>query len=117
MARKVPLKLLVAGKGNPQAYLALAERLGMKGRLSFVGVWPRIEELYAISDVFVLPTIYDPFANACLEAMASGLPVITTASNGASELIVDGCHGFILSDPTDHHGLGARILDLADPDR
>ncbi|MGH7412009.1 MAG: glycosyltransferase family 4 protein [Candidatus Methylomirabilis sp.] len=117
MARKVPLRLLVAGKGNPQAYLALAERLGMEGRLSFIGVWPRIEELYAVSDVFVLPTIYDPFANACLEAMACGLPVITTASNGVSELIVDGYNGFILSDPTDHQGLAARILDLADQDR
>ncbi|MBI5212283.1 MAG: glycosyltransferase family 4 protein [Nitrospirae bacterium] len=48
----------------------------------------------AASDLFVLPTLYDPFSNATLEAMASGLPVITTKNNGAAELIENGSEGF-----------------------
>jgi UDP-glucose:(heptosyl)LPS alpha-1,3-glucosyltransferase len=45
-----------------------------------------------------LPTIYDPFSNACLEALASGLPVITTRSNGFSEIVEDGVHGSVIED-------------------
>lgn len=111
------LKILVAGKGTPRPYLALAERLGLKGRLQFVGVWPNVEELYAAADIFVLPTLYDPFANTCLEAMAAGLPVITTIQNGASELIEDGRSGLIVKDPTDPFELGERLLELSEERR
>ena len=43
--------------------------------------------LYAAADIFILPTLYDPFSNASLEALAAGLPVITTRGNGFSEVI------------------------------
>jgi len=111
------LTILVAGKGNPRPYLNLAERLGLQGRLRFVGIWPRVEELYAASDLFVLPTLYDPFANTCLEAMASGLPVITTAQNGASELIEEGRSGVIVKDPLDAVELGEKLLELSEEER
>ena len=55
-----------------------------------------MEKYCAAGDVFVLPTAYDAFANVCLEAMACGLPVITTAANGAAELIRDGENGYVL---------------------
>lgn len=54
-------------------------------------------DVYAAADVFLLPTLYDPFSNATLEALASGLPVITTVHNGASEVIHNGENGFILN--------------------
>ncbi|MFN3476913.1 MAG: glycosyltransferase family 4 protein, partial [Candidatus Methylomirabilales bacterium] len=111
------LTILVAGKGNPKRYLALAERLGFSGRLRFLGVWPNVEELYAAADTFLLPTLYDPFANTCLEAMASGLPVITTAQNGVSELIEEGRNGLIVKDPLDSGEVGEKLLELADPGR
>src|SRR6202007_3417515 len=50
---------------------------------------------------FVSPTLYDPFSNACLEALAAGVPVITTVNNGFSEIIEPGVHGEILKDPED----------------
>ncbi|MCF7729878.1 MAG: glycosyltransferase, partial [Chthoniobacterales bacterium] len=59
----------------------------------------KMELLYAASDLFILPTLYDPFANASLEALVMGLPVITTSANGCSELIEEGVHGSVIQDP------------------
>jgi UDP-glucose:(heptosyl)LPS alpha-1,3-glucosyltransferase len=61
--------------------------------------------------MFILPTIYDPFSNASLEAMAAGLPVITTKANGCSEIIDPKVHGTIVERPDDIEGL-SRALDF-----
>jgi UDP-glucose:(heptosyl)LPS alpha-1,3-glucosyltransferase len=90
--------LLVAGAGEPAAYRREADRLGVGARVHFLGVRLDVARLYAAADLFVLPTRYDPFANACLEAMASGLPVATTRSNGAAELIAPGANGLLCDD-------------------
>ena len=52
--------------------------------------------LYLATDIFLLPTLYDPFSNACLEALAAGRAVITTRANGFSEIIESGRHGTIV---------------------
>src|SRR5205814_943700 len=65
--------------------------------------------IYAAADIFILPTIYDPFSNACLEALACGLPVITTRANGFSEIIEDGVHGSIVDFANDLVGLRDAI--------
>lgn len=71
--------------------------------------------VYAAADVFLLPTLYDPFANVTLEALAAGLPVITSAQNGASEIIKDEVNGFILP-RADDDKLIVHLLDyLTDP--
>ncbi len=71
--------------------------------------------VYAAADVFLLPTLYDPFANVTLEALAAGLPVITSAQNGASEIIENEKNGFILP-RADDDKLIVHLLDhLADP--
>ena len=64
-----------------------------------LGVVRDLPGLYAAADIFLLPTLYDPFSNACLEALAAGLPVITTRDNGFSEIIDDRVHGSIVDDP------------------
>jgi UDP-glucose:(heptosyl)LPS alpha-1,3-glucosyltransferase len=64
-----------------------------------------------------LPTIYDPFSNACLEALACGLPVITTPSNGFSEIIEDSVHGSIVDHAGDLIGLRDAIRFWTDPSR
>ena len=55
-----------------------------------------------------IPTIYDPFSNACLEAVAAGLPVVTTTANGFSEILTPGVHGHVV-DPGDVSGLAAAL--------
>ena len=102
-------RLVVAGKRPNVKYLSMAKKLGIEKKVTFTGPVREIEKLYSISDVFVLPTIYDPFSNATIEAMASGLPVITTAYNGASELIENGVHGFVIDDPSDSDSFAEKI--------
>ena len=85
------VRLLVAGRGRSSMASGRAvQRLGAVRDLPAV---------YAAADIFLLPTLYDPFSNACLEALAAGLPVITTRDNGFSEIIEDGVHGSIVDDP------------------
>jgi UDP-glucose:(heptosyl)LPS alpha-1,3-glucosyltransferase len=91
--------VLVAGKGKTEKYRALAVKLGIAASVKFLGARP-LDELFAASDLFVLPTRYDPLARVCLEAARAGLPVITTARNGFSEWIDTGS-GYVMSVPDD----------------
>ncbi|MBE2204858.1 MAG: glycosyltransferase family 4 protein [Chthoniobacterales bacterium] len=80
--------LLVAGRGPAAAFRS--------SRATFVGATNDLASLFGAADLFVLPTYYDPFSNACLEALAAGLPVITTPANGFSEILEPGTHGAIV---------------------
>ena len=82
------MRLLVAGRGNQRYYKSKHVR--------FLGEVPDPVRIYSAADIFILPTIYDPFSNACLEALACGLPVITTRGNGFSEIIEHEVHGSIV---------------------
>jgi len=106
------VRAVVVGKGHPRPYQRLAARLGVADRVHFAGLCPEVERLYAAADVLVLPTLYDPFANACLEAMACGLPVLTTDANGAAELLHDGIDGCVLKTPPSAETLVERLYDL-----
>jgi UDP-glucose:(heptosyl)LPS alpha-1,3-glucosyltransferase len=97
-------------------YRALAERLGVARRVRFAGALAEPERAYAAADAFVLPTIYEPFSNACLEALASGLPVITTRANGASEIFTGGLRDLVVDEPGDEAALASRITALRERD-
>jgi len=109
------LRIWVLGKGNLRRPRSLADRLGIADRVHFAGPVADPERWMAAADVFVLPTIYDPFSNACLEAMASGLPVITTTANGAAEILEEGRTGAALADPRDVTGLAERMAEFLRP--
>jgi UDP-glucose:(heptosyl)LPS alpha-1,3-glucosyltransferase len=85
--------LFVAGRGNQKQFRST--------RTKFLASVPSLPALYAAADIFLLPTLYDPFSNACLEALAAGLPVVTTWANGFSEIVTAGAHGSILDRPSD----------------
>jgi UDP-glucose:(heptosyl)LPS alpha-1,3-glucosyltransferase len=93
-----PIHLLVCG-GGAGVYDRLARRLGIGESVHFMGYYPTVEDCYWSSDFFVQPTYYDPCSLVVMEALACGLPVITTAQNGASELLSNGREGFVLSEP------------------
>ena len=95
------IKLLVAGEGKKPPFTPKSIR--------FLGPVEDMHSLSVAADVFVLPTLYDPFSNACLEALAAGVPVITTINNGFSEIIESGLHGEILKDPEDVAALADAI--------
>lgn len=106
------VRLLVAGRGKTRDYAALAQKTGVLDKVIFAGAQRQIERFYAAADGFVLPTIYDPFSNATIEAMASGLAVITTKHNGASEIIEEGVDGLILHDRFDAAELREKLREL-----
>jgi UDP-glucose:(heptosyl)LPS alpha-1,3-glucosyltransferase len=103
------MRLLVAGRGDARPYKTTRLRFWREEPVQFLGEVADLVPLYAAADVFILPTIYDPFSNACLEALACGLPVITTRSNGFSEIIENGVHGSIIENPGDLVGLRDAI--------
>lgn len=90
-------RLIVVGRDKGQARAErLASSLGIASRVHFVGVQQDVRPWYGAADSFVLPSLYDPFPNAALEAMACGLPVITTRQCGTAELIDEGASGFVV---------------------
>ncbi|MGB9710181.1 MAG: glycosyltransferase family 4 protein [Thermodesulfovibrio sp.] len=104
-----PYLLLIIGKGDIKRYMKISKNLGIEDKVFFMGTRKDIESFYGIADLFVLPTIYDPFSNATIEAMASGIPVITTTNNGVAELIEEGKEGFIIKNPFAHEELADKI--------
>lgn len=115
MGRTGGLRVWVLGKGDVGRAGSLATRLGIADRVRFAGPVADPEGWMAAADLFVLPTIYDPFSNGCLEAMACGLPVITTRWNGVAEVMEAWRTGAVLADPRDVQGLAERMEALLDP--
>lgn len=102
-------RLAVAGGRGSSEMLALAGSLGVADRVRFLGRVDDMPALYQAGDIFVLNTFYDACANAVLEALACGLPVVSTAYNGSSAFLRPDA---VLPDPTDHTGLAGRIEAL-----
>jgi UDP-glucose:(heptosyl)LPS alpha-1,3-glucosyltransferase len=95
-------QLLVVGKEkNAQRYRSLVHTLGLSGRVHFLGQRSDMRRLYAASDALVVPSLYDPFANVTVEALAMGLFVVSSSFNGGKEIL-------------DEHS-GCVIEDLFDP--
>ncbi len=103
--------------GSAKGYKTMRLRFWREDPVQFLGEVEDLVPVYAAADIFILPTIYDPFSNACLEALASGLPIITTRSNGFSEIIEDGVHGSIVDNPANLVGLRDAIRFWSDPSR
>lgn len=114
-SRDRKLRLLVAGRGDARAYKP--KRFFTEEPVRFLGEIADLRPIYAAADIFILPSIYDPFSNACLEALASGLPVITTRDNGFSEIIEEGVHGSIIDRPNDVAALREAIRFWSDESR
>lgn len=109
--------LVVVGGGSSRGWRNRAARLGLAGRVRFAGHVPNPEVYYAAADVFALPTFFDPFANVTLEAMATGLPVVTSRRNGAAEILRPGVDGLVLDRPDDVGGLVEALASLQVPAR
>jgi UDP-glucose:(heptosyl)LPS alpha-1,3-glucosyltransferase len=106
--------LLVVGRDKKmRSYRNKARALGIAGRVRFAGSQSDAKPFYGAADAFVLPTLYDPFPNVILEAMACGLPVITSTKSGGAELLREGVNGFVC-DALDVPGL-IRQMRLITP--
>jgi UDP-glucose:(heptosyl)LPS alpha-1,3-glucosyltransferase len=111
------LKLVVAGSPKVGPWRRLAGRLGVSERVVFVGPAADVRRVYFAADFHVHPTFYDPCSGVVIEAMACGLPVITSRFNGAAELMRPPAEGFVLADPHDQFALAESMTKLLDPVR
>lgn len=109
-------RILVVGRDNPVGYQRRIESHGLSRHITFTGPSQRSQVYLCGSDVLVHPTYYDPCSRVVLEALASGLPCITTRFNGAAEVMTDGREGFIIETPDDVGLWARRIRELADAD-
>ncbi len=112
---RTPAGMLVVVGGDKHAarYGALASRLGVGARVRFTGPKPDVKPYYGAADAFVLPTLYDPFPNAALEALACGLPVVTSDGCGAAEVVASAGCGFVAGDAGAVAAAMRRLLDPA----
>ena len=110
---------LVGGK-RLGPYLRMARQARAKEAITFVGPLADAAPFYAAADVYVQPTFYDPCSLVVLEALASGLPVVTSRFNGAGELLTPGRQGYLIDEPDDVEALAAcieKLLDSSDRQR
>lgn len=102
------IHLAVVGTLDRSPYPAMAARLGLADRVHFLGFRRDVPQIMQAVDAFVFPSRYEPFGIVVLEAMASGLPVITASSVGAAPLVTPEC-GVVLDDPTDARHLAESL--------
>jgi UDP-glucose:(heptosyl)LPS alpha-1,3-glucosyltransferase len=108
-------RLVIAGRGDPAQFSRTIERLGLGGRVTFLGNVDDTLPYYAAADAVVLPTYHDPCSLTVLEAWACGIPAITTRWNGASELMRNGCEGYTLERPDEDEQLAVCLGQVLDP--
>jgi UDP-glucose:(heptosyl)LPS alpha-1,3-glucosyltransferase len=107
--------LAVVGHPNVESYRRLARALGIEPRVRFLGFRRDPKDAYFAADFLVHPTFYDPCSLVVLEALACGLPVVTSRYNGAAELLTPPANGLVVSDPHDAAELGSAIQNMLDP--
>ena len=107
-------RLVVVGHPKFQSYERLGRSLGVEKRIHFLGFRASPHEQFFAADFLVHPTFYDPCSLVALEALACGLPVVTTQYNGAAELITEGKEGFVVQDPHNAEELANVIHRLCD---
>ncbi len=114
LARAPGCHLIVVGGDKHEArYRARAAGLGIAGRVHFAGVQADARAFYAAGDVFAMPSLYEPFGNANMEALAMGLPVLTSTKSGVAELLEEGVTGYV-RDALDAEGFARAIDALRD---
>lgn len=115
-----PLHVVLVGRMPPDDYAGQIARLGLTARVHYCGATDDVARYYAAADLFVMPTQYEAFGSVIVEALASGLPVVTTAGAGAAVAVQPGVNGLLQHDPLDAvelAGLLRRALEPGTRDR
>jgi UDP-glucose:(heptosyl)LPS alpha-1,3-glucosyltransferase len=111
LLRDPQIKLVIVGRGDARPYQPVLARLGLAAQIVFHPGTAAIAPYYAASDLFVFPTLYEPFGLVIIEALACGLPVITSACAGAAPA-VNNANGRLLAEPQDAQALAQHIQTL-----
>jgi glycosyltransferase involved in cell wall biosynthesis len=114
--KDLPFRLDVVGRADPGPFMELTTQLGLTTRVHHHGSSNDVGRYMAAADLFVLPTQYEPFGLVIVEALASGLPTITSRLAGAAEAVRHGSNGLLLDDPLDVEELASHLRTAASAD-
>jgi UDP-glucose:(heptosyl)LPS alpha-1,3-glucosyltransferase len=106
--------LLAVGRLNPATYERRISHLGLSDRVRFTGPTNEVARYYAAADVFALPTQYEAWGLVVIEAMACGLPVLTSRLAGAAIAVQEGHGGYLLDDPRSSEEISLKLRRLLD---
>jgi UDP-glucose:(heptosyl)LPS alpha-1,3-glucosyltransferase len=106
------IRLLAVGRLNPGECQPAIEELGLNGRVNFTGPSSEVADYYAAADVFALPTQYEAWGLVIVEAMASGLRVLTSRLAGAAVAVEEGRTGLLLDDPANVGEVAGKLREL-----
>lgn len=110
--KEIPSKLLFVGDGPERSHIeGLCRESGSHNDIRFLGRQEQMEDILAISDLFLLPSEYESFGLVALEAMAAGVPVVSTNAGGLPEININGVTGF-LSDVGDVDNMSRNIITI-----
>jgi len=109
-----PFQLLIIGRSRIDPFVRMSRRLGISDQTLFLGSVKAMEQYYAASDIYVQPSFYDSCSLTVLEALAAGLPVVTSRFNGAADAILSDKGGRIVEDPADEEALARAIAFFFD---
>ena len=109
------IKLLVVGRASMDNVRRRAAQHCVTDQVVACGATSNVSEYHAAADLFVLPTQYEAFCLAILEALGSGLPVVTSNVPGAADAILPGVNGSLVEDPLNAEELAAALKPLLDP--
>lgn len=108
--------LVVLGCEDDSGYKRVISAMGLAGHMVFLPPAADMAALYSAADAVVLLSWYDPCSRVILEAVANGLPSITTRYNGASEILAEGA-GIVVDSPRSRREIAAAMAELAEPTR
>lgn len=108
------LKVAVVGRADPAVYARKIKQLGLDRRVTWYGPTDEAAAWYAASDLLVLPTQYEPFGLVIVEALATGLPVLTSRQAGAAAAVQHGVNGLLLGNPQDADELASLLRQALD---
>ena len=106
------LHVLAVGRFDPAPSARLAGSLGLGARVRFPGASARVAQFYAAADLFALPTQYEAWGLVIVEAMACGLPVLTSRLAGAAVAVAEGATGQLLDEPRDEGEIARKLAVL-----
>jgi UDP-glucose:(heptosyl)LPS alpha-1,3-glucosyltransferase len=116
-SKMTDMKLLIVGHdSNVSRFKQTAQRLGISDAVTFAGPQKDVHRFYAAADMLLLPSVQEAFGNVVLEALACGLPVITTKNAGASEILQGKLRDFILDRPDDIMNMARMVRELTHQD-
>jgi len=114
---KIPSRLMLVGDGPERpAAEDLCRELNLCDEIRFVGKQEQMEDILAIADLFLLPSEYESFGLAALEAMAAGVPIVTTNAGGLSEINIPGETGY-MGDVGDVKTMGQQAIKILRDDK